>query len=108
MGRAVVPHVLVDHELVAPLEQVKERDRPVGSDDRDRRVELHHRQPAPGRGDGVALAGVRLLPGQKLGPGQLLLPSALEHGPEHEFRIGLVGLVRVQETPELADQFTGT
>jgi hypothetical protein len=41
--RAVVPHVLVDHELVAALEQVQERDRAVGSDDLDRSVELHHR-----------------------------------------------------------------
>jgi hypothetical protein len=27
--RAVIPHVLVDHELVAALEQVQERDRAV-------------------------------------------------------------------------------
>jgi len=34
--RAVVPHALVDHELVAALEQVQERDRAVGSDAGDR------------------------------------------------------------------------
>jgi hypothetical protein len=69
--RAVVPHVLVDHELVAALEQVQERDRAVRSDDLDRPVELHHRQPAAGRGEGVALAGVGLLADQKLVTGGL-------------------------------------
>src|SRR5205814_3479780 len=64
--RAVVPHVLVDHELVATLEQVQERDRPVNTDDLDRAVELDHRQPPPGRGDRVALTGVRLLADQQL------------------------------------------
>ena len=63
--------VLVDHELVAALEQVQERDRAVGSDDLDRPVELHHRQPAAGRGEGVALAGVGLLADQKLVTGGL-------------------------------------
>ena len=61
----------VDHELVATLEQVEERDRPVGADDLDRAVELDHRQPPPGRGDGVALAGVRLLADQQLVAGRL-------------------------------------
>ena len=69
--RAVVPHVLVDHELVATLEQVQERDRAVRSDDLDRPVELHHRQPAAGRGEGVALAGVGLLADQELVTGGL-------------------------------------
>src|SRR5207249_4051981 len=64
--RAVVPHVLVDHELVATLEQVDERDRPVNAGDLDRAVELDHRQPPPGRGDRVALTGVRLLADQQL------------------------------------------
>ena len=44
-------------------------DRAVGSDDLDRPVELHHRQPAAGRG--VALAGVGLLGDQKLVTGGL-------------------------------------
>jgi hypothetical protein len=63
--------VLVDDELVAALEQVQERDRAVGSDDLDRPVELHHRQPAAGCGEGVALAGVGLLADQKLVTGGL-------------------------------------
>jgi hypothetical protein len=57
--RAVVPHVLVDHELVATLERVDERDRAVNAGNLDRAVELDHRQPPPGRGDRVALTGVR-------------------------------------------------
>ena len=44
--RAVVPHGVVDHELVATPEHVEERDRAVASDDLDRPVDLHHRQPA--------------------------------------------------------------
>src|SRR5205085_10432752 len=64
--RAVVPHVLVDDELVATLEQVDERDRAVNASDLDRAVELDHRQPPPGRGDRVALTGVRLLADQQL------------------------------------------
>src|SRR5207244_5464426 len=63
---AVVPHVLVDHELVATREQVDERDRAVNAGDLDRAVELDHRQPPPGRGDRVALTGVRLLADQQL------------------------------------------
>jgi hypothetical protein len=58
--------VLVDHELVATLEQGDERDRPVNAGDLDRAVELDHRQPPPGRGDRVALTGVRLLADQQL------------------------------------------
>ena len=69
--RAVVPHGVVDHELVAALEQVQERDRAVRSDDLDRPVELHHRQPAAGRGEGVALTGVGLLADQELVTGGL-------------------------------------
>src|SRR5207249_4566732 len=63
--RAVVPHVLVDHEFVATLEQVEERDRSVNAGDLGRAVELDHRQPPPGRGDRVALTGVRLLADQQ-------------------------------------------
>src|SRR3979411_3065699 len=66
MRRAVVPHVLVDHELVATLEQVEERDRPVNAGDLDRAVELDHPQPPPGRGDRAALTGVHLLADQQL------------------------------------------
>ena len=64
--RAVVPHRVVDDELVATLEQVDERDRPISADDLDRAVDLDHRQPPPGRGDRVALTGVRLLADQQL------------------------------------------
>src|SRR5207249_2734228 len=53
-------------ELVATMEQVDERDRPVNAGDLDRAVELDHRQPPPGRGDRVALTGVRLLANQQL------------------------------------------
>src|SRR5437588_3585674 len=63
--RAVVPHVLVDDELVATLEQVEKRDRAVNAGDLDRAVELDHWQPPPGRGDRVALTGVRLLADQQ-------------------------------------------
>ena len=45
------------------LEEVEERDRPIGSDDRGGAVDLHHRQPAAGRGDGVALAALVALCG---------------------------------------------
>ena len=58
---AVPPHVLVDDELVTALEEVEERHRAVGSDDLDSPVDLDHRQPTAGSGDGVALTGVRLL-----------------------------------------------
>src|SRR5262249_3393772 len=47
-------------------EQVEERDRPIDAGDLDRAVELDHRQPPPGRGDRVALTGVRLLADQQL------------------------------------------
>jgi hypothetical protein len=69
--RAVVPHGVVDHELVAALEQVQERDRAVNAGDLDRPVELHHRESAAGRGDRVALAGVGLLADQELVTGGL-------------------------------------
>jgi hypothetical protein len=57
---------VVDHELVATLEQVEERDRPVDAGDLDRAVDLDHRQPPPLCGDRVALTGVRLLADQQL------------------------------------------
>ena len=69
--RPVPPHVLVDHQLVTPLEQVDKRHRPVRSHDQDRPVDLHHRQPAAGRRDGVPLPRVRLLPHQQHVPGSL-------------------------------------
>jgi len=53
--------VVVGDQLAAALEGVSQRDRPVGADDRDRAVDLDHRQPPPGGGDRVALAGVSLL-----------------------------------------------
>jgi hypothetical protein len=62
---------VVDHELVAALEQVQKRDRAISSDDLDRPVQLHHRQSAAGRGEGVALAGVGLLADQELVTGGL-------------------------------------
>jgi hypothetical protein len=55
-----------DHELVAALEQVQERDRAVRSDDLDPPIELHHRQPAARRGESVALADLGLPTDQKL------------------------------------------
>src|SRR5918994_1470343 len=63
-----VPARRVAHEvaecrdlLVAPLEDIAERDRAVGADDPGVGGHLCHGQPAPGRGDRVALAGVCLL-----------------------------------------------
>ncbi len=66
MRRAVVPHVLVDHELVATLEHVEEGDRTVCAGHDDRTVDLDHRQPTPGGGDRVAFMGVRLLAYEQL------------------------------------------
>jgi len=63
--RAVVPHVLVDHELVAALEQVQE----TGPGRRARRPRTVRRSPPSGSGggprDGVALVGG----GASRGPG---------------------------------------
>jgi len=53
--------VAVDDQLVAPLEDIAERDRAVGADHGGVGRHLCHGQPAPGRGDRVALAGVGLL-----------------------------------------------
>src|SRR5258707_15808948 len=52
--RAVVPHGVVHDELVATLEQLDERDRPVAAGDLDRAVDLDPRQPPPGPRDRVA------------------------------------------------------
>src|SRR5918995_4389230 len=57
----VVEHVAVDDQLVAPLEDIAKRDRAVGADHGSVGRHLCHGQPAPGRGDRVALAGVCLL-----------------------------------------------
>jgi hypothetical protein len=48
-------------QLTAALEDVDQRSRPVRAGQRGRRVDLDHRQAPPGRRDGVALPGVRLL-----------------------------------------------
>jgi hypothetical protein len=63
LGRlAGEPHVVVGDELPAAFERLQQRDRPVRADQGDRGVDLDHRQPPPGRGDRVALVGVRLFP----------------------------------------------
>jgi hypothetical protein len=54
--------VVVGDQLPAAFERLQQRDRPVRADQRDRGVDLDHRQPPPGRGDRVALVGVRLFP----------------------------------------------
>ena len=72
-----MPHVVVDDQLAAALEHLDQRDRAVLADQRDRGVDLDHRQPPPGGGDGVALAGVRLLPDQQLV--ELRLPARPVH-----------------------------
>src|ERR1700733_1568940 len=59
---AVPPHEVAGDELPASLERVEQGERTVRSGQRQAGVYLDHRQPAPGRGDGVALPGVRLLP----------------------------------------------
>ena len=64
--RAVVPHRVVDDELVAPVEEVDERDRSFGADDLGASVDLDHGEPPTGRRDRVALAGVGLLSYQQL------------------------------------------
>ena len=64
--RAVVPHRVVDDELVAPAEEVDERDRSFGADDLGASVDLDHGEPPTGRRDRVALAGVGLLSYQQL------------------------------------------
>ena len=62
---AVLPHVVVDDELRTSLEHVDQSDGPVLA---DQRVVSHldHREPTALRGDGVQLAGRRLLPAPQL------------------------------------------
>ncbi|SIG96479.1 Uncharacterised protein [Mycobacteroides abscessus subsp. abscessus] len=67
MGCAVVPHVLVDDEFVAAVEELAEGDRAVLAMDLGVTVDLDHRQGATGGGDGVRLGGVGLLPVEELG-----------------------------------------
>ena len=68
---AVPPHVLVDQEFVATLEQVEKRNRSARTDDRRGRIELHHRQSSAGRRDRVTRARVRLLANEQFFPGGL-------------------------------------
>jgi hypothetical protein len=63
--------VPVDHELLAALEKVEQAAGPIRADHGGGRVDLGHREPTAGRGDRVALAGVRLLPHQQLVAGGL-------------------------------------
>ena len=60
-GMAGVPHEVVGDQLPATLERVEQGQWPVGTGQPERRVDLDHRQPAPGRGDRVAFVGMRLL-----------------------------------------------
>ena len=57
-----MPHEVVRDELATPLERVEQGDRPVGPDQCEVGVHLDHGQAPSGRGDRVALPGVRLLP----------------------------------------------
>ena len=62
-GPAGVPHEVVGDQLPAPFERVKQGERPRGPGQREAGVYLDHGQAPPGRGDRIAFAGVRLLPG---------------------------------------------
>jgi hypothetical protein len=64
VGRGVPgpPHEVVGDELPAPLERVEQGDRPVRPGQLQAGIDFDHRQAPAGRGDRVALAGVRLLP----------------------------------------------
>src|SRR6476469_10615628 len=57
----VVPHHVRREELRPSLERVDQADIAARSDQRNGRVNLDHRQAAPGSGDRVALTGVKLL-----------------------------------------------
>ena len=61
-GLAGEPHVVVGDQLPAAFERLEQRERAVRADQGDRRVDLDHRQPPPGRGDRVTFVGVRLFP----------------------------------------------
>jgi hypothetical protein len=59
---AGMPHEKVRDELPTTPERVEKRQRTVRANQRDARVHLHHREPAAGGGDEVALPCVRLFP----------------------------------------------
>ena len=59
--RAVGPHVVVDDELGAPVEDVDQLERAVGADQRVVR-QLDHRQSAALCSDGIEFTGCGLLP----------------------------------------------
>src|SRR4030095_7258862 len=99
--RAVVPHVLVDEEFIAALEQLPERHRAVRADDLDATVDLDHGQPTTRRGDRIALAGVRLLPDHQLVPGCLPGVQVDDRRPPGKFVRGHGWLPSVPETSKL-------
>lgn len=74
-GPAGVPHLEVGDQLGPTVEDVDQRHRPVRSDQPSLRIDLDHREAAPGGGDRVALSGAGLLPDPK--PVQF----GLERGP---------------------------
>jgi hypothetical protein len=63
-GLTVAPHVEIGDELLPALENLQQRHRPVGPDQRNSGIHLDHRQPPPRRRDRVTLVGMRLLPYQ--------------------------------------------
>src|ERR1022692_1200988 len=74
-GVAGVPHEVVGDELPAPFECFEQGERPAGPGPREAGVCLGHGQAPPGRGDRVALPGVRLLADPQL------VQFGLEGGP---------------------------
>src|ERR1700761_1266482 len=62
----VVPHEVVGDELATPLERFGQGRLAVRAGQRRLGGHLDHGQAAAGRGDGVALVGVRLLPDPQL------------------------------------------
>jgi hypothetical protein len=58
-----MPHEVVRDQLAAALEGVQQSGRAVGPGQFQARIDLDHRQAPPGRGDRVALSGVRLFAG---------------------------------------------
>jgi hypothetical protein len=77
-GTPVRPHEVVGEELSASLERVEQGQRAAGTGQRERWVDLDHREPATGGGDRIALACVRLL----VDPQRLQL--SLKCGPVHD------------------------
>jgi hypothetical protein len=65
-GMTRVPHVIVDDQLLASLENLQERDRSVWAEKLDGGVHLHYRQKPSSRRDCIPFAGVRLFPNQEL------------------------------------------